>query len=168
MAFTLAIFTDNRPQFIGLPLIIPDVSVHEEHVAESEITDNPIEGGGFVTDHIQDLPTVLSIEIGHSNAPANLLSDRNPIRHLTIWAKLEALKATQIPFIVVTSLKRYNNMIIQRMSLPRDKDSTTVSYISLTLRQVEFAFVDVASNVAPQAERALGFVELGSQGTQAI
>lgn len=168
MAFTIAIFQDNRPQFIGLPLVIPDCSLHEEHVNESEITDNPIEASGFVTDHIQDRPAVLTIEIGHSNAPSNLLSDRNPLRHLTIWTQLEVLKATQIPFTVVTTLKRYSNMVIQRMSLPRDREATTLSRITLTLRQVEFSFVDQASNLAGQAERGLGFVELGSQGTQAL
>ncbi len=168
MALSLAIFTDNRPQFLGVPIVIPDVTVREEHTNESQITDNPIEGGGLVVDHVQDRPTVLTIEVAHSNAPANFLADRLPTRHLTIWTQLEALKATQLPFTVVTSLKRYNNMLIQRMTLPRDRERTTVSFITLVLRQVEFAFVDQAGNLAPQAERGLGFVELGSQGTAGI
>lgn len=162
-----AIFIDKSPVIGG---IRADLSVTEEHAGVVNITDNPIEGGGIITDHVQDQPDILVMEIGHSNTPAKLITlDRSPIRHIVIWQKLLAIQKSKLPIPVLTSLKRYRNMLIERVEQTRSKENTNVAIIRLTLRQIEFAFIDDAANLADQAVNgALGEADLGSQGMQAL
>lgn len=162
-----AIFIDKSP-IIGI--IRPDLSVTEEHASVVTITDNPIEGGAIITDHVQDQPDILVMEIGHSNTPAKIFTlDRSPIRHIVIWKKFKAAQKLKIPFPVLTSLQRYRNMLIERVEQTRSQQNTNLAIIRLTLRQIEFAFIDDAANLADAAVTgALGAADLGSQGTQAL
>jgi hypothetical protein len=223
----IALFTKQKPQ-IGT--LILDASIREDHSLETEITDNPIEDGSVVTDHVLVLPRRVSLEVvATSNPDDNLLAligtgiqaallaalapfagaDNNPrnvaagaiggaagaavagagaaaaalgasgfarelpvldnTRHLKAWAKLIALAKRRRPFDVVTSLEKYRNMVIERISTPRSKENTNALFITVDCREIEIARVDAAANLADQAvDAALGEQDLGAIGTEVL
>lgn len=216
----LAIFTKTKP---AIGTLIADASVREEHSVENEITEEPIEDGTTVNDHILTLPRRITLEIAVTATPddatiaaisttiaatilgtlsnvsavpqggsftagsaaaaagvgaaalaaaagiASLIPSLDNTRHKKAWLRLEALAESRTIFDVVTSLRTYRNMAIQRISLPRDSATTNVSYITVECRQIEIAIVDAAANLADQAvDGALGEQDLGSIGTEVV
>ena len=155
-----------------------DATLREEHAVENAVTDNPIETGGIVTDHVQTLPRVLTMDTIVSTTPDSLLGVAAGIdvgippslqRHIDVWRRLEAAAEARIPLTVLTTLRAYQNMVIRRLTTPRTLETTNALIYTIEFRQVEIPIIDSTAAIAPPAQdSALGEQDLGPQGLQRI
>ena len=125
-----------------------DATVNENHVRSSTITKNEIEDGSNVADNVVLNNEKFSIEgiISESPFPSsdirdialqvqnvgfNALNDLvgsisggllpntgSTIKRIVALTQLETFWKNKVPFIVLTGLKRYENVLINNMSIP--------------------------------------------------
>lgn len=100
-----------------------DCLVSESHTSELEITSNPIETGAEVNDHAVVKPKEIVLDIGHKSAAAAYMA-------------LMAFQETRVPFVMVTGLNVYSNMLIQNITADRDQSFSRVLRAKVTLREV--------------------------------
>ena len=101
-----------------------DASIKEDHESNCELTENPIESGADVIDHVSMLPKKLSIEGVVSDSPVsyfeidpstgkistNFNFFGTSSRSKDAYDTLIKLQESRTPFKVVTGLKVYDNM----------------------------------------------------------
>jgi hypothetical protein len=131
--------------------ITVDATINESHRYTAEITDNPIESGGETTDHVHLNPFELDIEGIISDSPIgygvvsnfkNVINNlgkpfgRTP-RSIEACDELLALYRNRLPFTVVTSLKKYSNMIISNIEFPRNAQTGNAIIFRATFRQIQ-------------------------------
>lgn len=120
-----------------------DCQMSEKHVSEIEITSNPIETGAEVNDHAYIKPKEVTLEIGSGDAAAT-------------YAALVRFQESRVPFMLVTGLSIYNDMLIQSIDATRDKTHSRVLNATVRLRQV----IIVSTGSAPaDTEAASGGTE---------
>jgi len=68
----------------------------------------------------------------------------------TIYTALVAHRAKGTVFRVITSLKEYDNMVIERVGAPRSVEDGDAITISLDMREVRFAAVEIGDALRPQ------------------
>jgi hypothetical protein len=100
-----------------------DVVVTESHETEIGITSNPIETGAEVNDHAYIMPKKVTLDIASSNGAAT-------------WAALVRFQETRIPFVLITGLSVYTNMLIKSLQADRDKDTSRILRGSVELQEV--------------------------------
>src|ERR1044072_4475068 len=98
------------------PLLLP-VVITQKHTAELDITEIPIENGSRITDHAFVLPKRLSLEAASPNAAA-------------AYNALVAIQESRVPFVIVTGLFVYTNMLIK--SIQAERDATYSSILKCT------------------------------------
>lgn len=180
MGITELIFGEPTKVGIGtsaVGLVELDCSVSEKHLADSDITDHPVEilegATGTVADHVRELPETIEINGLVTNTPIlwlATLSSESPVtpgipttqRVDAAYEKLRELKARAALIDVVTSLRTYNNMIIKSILITRERDTGNVLDCALTLREIKTVTSlalegpipdDVANKAAAEAAR---------------
>lgn len=153
----------RRPSIGSLTL---NCSITEVHGETWDITDNPVEDGRVLTDHIQKAPTTVIIEGCISQYPDNIFDQFSQLsddpkeaslarskyssdqKYQTSWAKLLALgKPPYEPFSIYTSLAVYENMVFANLETVEDSRSALI--FTAELRQIEEVNVRVIKFVAP-------------------
>lgn len=94
-----------------LQLII-DASPSREHGQSAKATENTVEQGSNIFDHVVDEPNTLNIEGIISAFPLKEEDLDDTTRVKKALDKLENAKKKHLPLIVQTNLKTYTNMII--------------------------------------------------------
>jgi len=102
-----------------------DVVVQETTNDEIEIANHPIEKGAQISDHAWLKPREITIEGIKSSGGA-----------LSGYRELRQLQETLEPFDLVTGLDLFRNMLIQKLSATRDKDSSQICQFTATCREV--------------------------------
>lgn len=116
-----------------------DATFQEDHTAELEVTDNPIETGALVSDHAFMRPLRVEITAGVSDI---LTPSGNPAygggsgRAQTAYQLLTELQKSAEPFIVQTGLKVYENMVCESIRTAQERDSAHILYFTASLREV--------------------------------
>lgn len=110
-----------------------DVIVREQHEAELEITLNPVEASADITDHAYMQPRRLIMEIADGAAAAT-------------FQALRRLQESRIPFVVVSGLDIYRNLLIRRINAERDAVFSQVLRATVELQEV--ILVDTAQAAA--------------------
>lgn len=100
-----------------------DCILSEKHTSEIEITGNPIETGAEVNDHAYIKPKQVVLEAADRNAAL-------------MFNALVRLQESRVPFILVTGLTVYQDMLVQSIDADRDKTNSTILYARITCRQV--------------------------------
>lgn len=95
----------------------------EQHRAELEITEIPIEFGAAITDHAYAQPKKVTLDIADGNAAA---SHAALVRH----------QESREPFTLVTGLSVYRNMLIKRIEATRESTSSRILRASVDLQEV--------------------------------
>lgn len=127
-----------------------DASVSEEHVTSCEVTENPVEDGVNIADHVQINPAQLTIEGVISDAPlgfaviGNIQNVSRSVasffgkssRSIDAYNELLKLQKSRQPFTVVTGLKRYTNMIMVELSVPRTKDTGAAVHFRAVMKEI--------------------------------
>lgn len=101
--------------------IYPDVVIEEGHADESIVTQDPVQGGSIVTDHIFDRPPTVAIRGGFSNSSAGYVGYVQEQ-----YQALLKLKASKKPFFLSTGKRPYRNMVIQALQVVTDSRSEYV------------------------------------------
>lgn len=136
----------------SIAYIIPQVVISEEHTDESEITDQPIETGAPVSDHVYDLPPELVMVVGWSSSASIFDASGTANSVDDAYAALLDLKSLREPFSVTTSKRQYENMLIRRLSTVTDKTTNHVLRIEVGMRQV-FIVDTQTTNIAPKVQQ---------------
>ena len=70
-----------------------------------------------------------------------------------IYSQLLALQQSLVPFTVVTSIRRYTNMILTSLAVTRDSKTSQALMVTATMRQVIIVST-VSTTLAPIASQA--------------
>lgn len=159
------LIVDTRPR-IGFVTL--DVAISILHSDSTRLTRYPVEKGADLTDHAIDDPPRLSIEGLVSQTPTRI-SDRlqlNPIRHLTAYQALQALRRLRRPFFVFTAIRAYPNMMITRLEVPQAAGAGDSLRFRCQLERVTTPTTLLEDAVADSVEgQAASGADVGTQGT---
>ena len=117
-----------------------DVMVSEEHSFDSMVTRHPVEKGADVTDHIRDEPITVRVEGLVTDTPIGTMTSvrgPNDLPSDDAFNRLLAIRAAKRPVTIETSLRRYENMGLERFSVPKDKDTGDALRFSAFFVQLE-------------------------------
>lgn len=177
----------------SLPVISIDCTVQETHSRESPPSEFPLEDGVSISDNIWVKPFTLEINGIISDTPlspigglitsavASTLGNAGVIAlgagqalfkaisgakspSVQAYAQLLQLQEQRKPFDVITKLRRYTNMFIKSISVPRD--SGTGNVLNFTLQLVELVIVSPQSvdiTVFKNADVSAGEADEGQQ-----
>lgn len=95
----------------------------ERHRSELDITEIPIETGAKITDHAVVLPKSVTLEVAGANAAAT-------------FDALVRFQESRVPFVLVTGLKVYRNMLVRSIEPERDAGLARVLRARVELREV--------------------------------
>lgn len=104
--------------------VFVDVVISEEHEAEMEIAEHPVERGAKISDHAWRTPYRVTLE---SAIAGNAVA---------AFDQLLSVQETAEPFSLVTGLKIYQNMLIKRISATRDKEHARILKFEAELQEV--------------------------------
>lgn len=162
----IALFSPKQP-WIG-PVRL-DASITEEHEIAFRITSEPIETATEYTDGIIELPRPLEIVGVISTHTDTLIPTFSNTRHIEGWRRLVELAKLRFPFLIITSLARYPNMVVESLATTRSKQNTNRLVIRAQCRQLQLALVDDVSNLAdPAVDIASTPAEIGDQGLSEV
>jgi hypothetical protein len=154
MALTELIFGAPKKVEIGaappfrLGSVQLDCSVEEVHSDEAEITEHPVEEGSDISDHIRKLPTSLEITGMITNTPIVFLASafaKSPVQGSLIPSQdrvsdgydfLQQLMDQGALLTVATSLRDYENMAMQFLTVRRNKDTGQALDCTIGFREV--------------------------------
>lgn len=143
--------------FFGVNKSIQDLEIDivSSEVIElpSETTDNPIESGSEVTDHIINKPILLRMvcQIGGSNLTN--WTDRK----IEGYEALKRLRDDKQPVTVVSGLETFSNMLINNISIDRNLQNASVLQFQIEFKQAKIVSsqrVDVSNNISATKEPA--------------
>lgn len=141
--------------FVGVTKQIQDLQIDivSSEVIElpSETTDNPIESGSEVTDHIINKPILLRMicQIGGST----LLNFTD--RKLEGYEALKKLRDDKLPVTVVSGLETFSNMLINNITIDRNLQNASVLQFQIEFKQAKIVSsqkVDVSNNISATKE----------------
>lgn len=121
--------------------IVFDATFKEEHEDTSTVTDNPIETGVSVSDHMYANPRKVTISAGVTNSPMytsgdDAFSSGSSSRIKAAFDTLKALKESRQPFDIQTGLLLYNNMVCLSIKFSQDVGSSNVFDFDAECREV--------------------------------
>jgi hypothetical protein len=145
-------------------IIVLDASLREEHSAQAEVTQHPVETGPNITDNIRPMPMRLTIEGFVTNTPIKasvLLPTGNQSTSIAgqiakvpntnaktlqfstqfdrvsdVYEDLLDAQAAGVLIAVDTSLKHYVNFAISSVDVPRDAQSGSSMQFTIELQQI--------------------------------
>ena len=141
--------------FLGVTKQIQDLQIDivssEVIDLPSETTDNPIESGSEITDHIINRPIMLRMvcQIGGST----LLNFTD--RKLEGYEALKKLRDDKQPVTVVSGLETFSNMLINNINIDRNLQNASVLQFQIEFKQAKIVSsqrVDVSNNVSATKE----------------
>jgi hypothetical protein len=160
MSDSVAILLNKKtPGKIGILEL--DATVHESHEYINTLTEFPVEKGFNISDHVIRAPEKLTIEGFITNTPIPRSSDLQPLNGsaaqinrvesaLEILLDLAGLpspakntsdvsSSALFPKVideVQTGLRAYKNMVITRLTIPRDKDTGETMRFTCEMRHL--------------------------------
>jgi hypothetical protein len=134
----------------GYPI---DVAKVETHSLEAEVTEHPVERGSTITDHVRLNPIEVTLECVVSDTPLGAIaadptrinsqieiegedSTAIPTPSEDAYTKLKAIRLAREPVTIETSLDRFENMILTRLTIPRNSDTSGGLTFEATFREV--------------------------------
>lgn len=164
--------------------IVLDCTISETHSYKADVTENPIEDGEPVADHVNLKQVKLTIEGLVSDSPigfALIGSAQNAVRSFQslfgtqsrakdAFDALIKLWKNRIPFTVITNLKRYENMVISDANFPFTNETGGALDLKLELTQVSIVKSKIVG-ASPQdlfSGSTKSLTDLGSQVTDPV
>lgn len=149
--------------------IIADAVVEENHDDEAVITEQPVEAGSVVTDHMYKLPAKLELIYAWSEGSSqNATKDISFLKN--IYQQLLSLQVARMLCTVNTGKRIYQNMVVQRLIEKTDNQNENSLTVRLSLQEIIFAETQIvpisssASQAIPQKTAPVvnkGSVSLG-------
>jgi hypothetical protein len=151
-----------------------DCAISESHEIENEVTSFPVETGGMISDHVISKNKKLVLEGVVSDTPVgDMVGVRESLLTLgdqlatgvdetaalpsrKALDKLEELDRTKRAVTVVSTLKEYRNMVLERLSVPVSSDKSGGLFFTATFVQVTFKQIARTKVAAPAAMSGAG------------
>lgn len=153
----------QRKTIIGTLVI--EATISENHEATCTVTDQPIETGARISDHIILDPERVTIEGFVSDTPINATTGFNS---QATFDQLYALRAARELLVVVTGYKVYTDMAITRISVPRTSRTGQAINFTVELKKINRVgsltiqlFEDVLSEIDGVVDQASSRLNLG-------
>lgn len=117
-----------------------DSTYFEQHTAQLEITEQPIELGAKVQDHAFVTPISLTISGGVSDTPLqpnpSFDSSANSARSSDAYQQLLTTMNARQFITVQTGLANYNNMLIKSINTVQDAKTANIFNFVMTIQQI--------------------------------
>lgn len=167
----ISLFFRTKKDF-SIGVIVLDALLSETHDRSASITDNPIEDGAVVADHITNDPITVSIEGFVTNTPTSLFRNLNALinpldRVQDIFDSLELFYEFKSILQVVTNLKVYEDMAIESLSIPKDSasgDAFTFTIDFKKITKVSKETVKIPASVVGRGRRPKALAQSGVKG----
>lgn len=131
-----------------------DATLDEQHEWKNEVTQNPVETGSPVTDHIIERPDKLRLQGVITNSPLRgefagqyFGGDTESPRIQTTFEAIRALKQSKEVIVVYTKHAIYTDMAIESVSIPRN--AQIGEEIQFTMELVNIRFVSTQMVTLP-------------------
>jgi len=145
-------------EFLPYGALELDASIEETHSASNEVTQYPVETGVDITDHVRRQPDRLTIRGIVTDHPlvfgGALRSGRSLEAYQTILTMVDEAQLIS----VVTSLRQYQNMVIESVEVPRNPQRGAAVEMVIALRELKTA----------QVASTAGTSDLGSQNSTVV
>jgi hypothetical protein len=118
-------------------LLLPDVTVREEHSDTMTITDHPVEKGtgAYVSDHAYKLPAEVTLEYAWSpTGPGNRTGASTYIHD--IYDKVINLQEARTLVNIYTGKRAYKNMLILEVALTTDLYTENALMLRIGCREI--------------------------------
>lgn len=147
--------------------ITPDVKKSESHRYQSEVTQNTMEDGSIVAEHVIQKPITLTISFEMTNgAIGSRFSQKiaNWVGYSTVFDKLISLWEKKIECTVITQHRKYENMVIENMPIVhkapyRGAYQVMCDFIQLNKRDLGYNYpakeISTAKSAMPTVEGGL-------------
>jgi hypothetical protein len=136
--------------------LVFDATFKEHHESPAEVTENPVETGVSIADHMFMKPLRVTISAGVSDVQLtprkNDPFEGGTSRAQIAFAMLGILQSSFEPFDVQTGLKLYSNMVCTNITCEQDKDTAGAFIFEAELREV----IMVSTQVVTYPPRATG------------
>jgi hypothetical protein len=124
--------------FAGLSF---DAVFMEDHSAELEVTENPVETGVLVADHAFMKPYTVRMTVGVTNTPLRHMAhdpydNSGESRIKAAYNLLLELQKKAEPFDVVTGLHLYRNMLVTTINGRQEGANNNAIKFEVTLREI--------------------------------
>ena len=116
-----------------------DVFTDEAHTFDSRITSDPVEDGADITDNIQELPDSITLTGIVSDTPFGQLAERRAPSEINSMIALNILKqvrSAREPVTIETNLDVYEDMALERLSVPQNAQTGDALQFTATFRKV--------------------------------
>jgi len=120
------------PQLTSVGAIELSASIRETHVYPNEVTAEPVDEGGDVTDHVRVKPVEVTIEGLVSNVG---FADQSSSSAEAFEALLELRNSRQTTTLI-TGLASYADMAVVNLSFPRGANTGDALPFTLVLKQI--------------------------------
>lgn len=150
--------------------LVFDATLREAHTSEIELTENPIELGSEVSDHMYVKPKKLTICAGVSNTTLHDLVDdqfAGDSRMQAAFDLLTNLQESGEPFSIQTGLRFYPQMMCLCIRAEQDKDTDDVLYFEADFKAVEIVSTQTVTYTPKKVRTGTAPKKKGEQqGTQ--
>lgn len=144
-----------------------DVTIEEQHERSAFITENSIEDGSTIGDHIILDPERVTIDGFITSAPVSFFGPRLGLgfgRVISGYKQLDELWKKKEPFTLVTGYGSYKNMVIERLSMPRTKEVGLMFRAEMKkITIIKTGLGAIGSSAPGVADRAAGLTDGGRQ-----
>ena len=155
-----------------------DATISERHVSESEITDYPVEEGSDHTDHYRSRPlefqmsgmvteSPIIVDLAN-NQPPNRTGQDDGTRVGSAYAFLEQARSLGDFVRVFTRFRTYSNMLIRRISAPRNARVGEAVIFDLEFRQIRFGELAFVRAPRPSNPGRNSRQNRGDKATEAV
>jgi len=124
----------------GTPILIDSLN-SENHSSVVRYTRFPVESGRFKSDHAQDQPEEVELNILITDTPMQEGDTSFQGRHRLIYSQLKIWQKLKLPLILVLGLRTYINMHLEELNV--SKTPADGKSINVNLKFIEVQETDI-------------------------
>lgn len=125
--------------------IFADVKVSESHRYQSNVTDQTLEDGSAINEHVIPQQPQVTLQIEETNNTTGSRFSGGFFGPQQTFDKLVQLWENAVPLTITTQHKQYENMVIANMPILHRAPYRNALQVSIDLRQLRFAKMEVIS-----------------------
>ncbi len=124
----------------GIPILIDSLN-SESHSSVVRYTRYPVESGRFGSDHAQDQPAEVELNILVTDTPLQEGVSSFEGRHRVVYSQLLIWQKLKSPLVIVLGLRSYINMHIEELNT--SKQPTNGKSIDINIKFIEIQSTDL-------------------------
>ena len=149
----LTIFYKDNATLEDIGIIELDATLQESQSFEQEMTKFPVEDGVDISDHVRNLPSVITISGLISNFPVRVVDNIDHALTQSAFAnrvnvaydKLLDIRNKKAICDVGAYLRLFSNMIMTSLTIPRDSNTGDALRFSATFRELQIVTTETGS-----------------------